>query len=79
MGGEIRAEGTCKPTLWWALPGPAALHALTPWLIKVLKLIHEQHDTDLSLTTLCNMSRCEKCPTMEAQFWSFPDIFATLH
>lgn len=38
--------------------------ALTPWLIKALKLIHKQHDTDLSFTTLRNTSHRGNYPVM---------------
>lgn len=45
---KISTEGTCKLPPWWALPGHPAPPGSTPWLIKVLRLIHKQRDTDLS-------------------------------
>lgn len=51
MGVKIRTEGTWKLPRWWALPGPPPPPASTLWLIKVLRLIHKQHDTDLSFVT----------------------------
>lgn len=48
MAGKIRTEGTCKLPRWWGLPGPPAPPGSTLWLIKVFRLIHKHHDTDLS-------------------------------